>query len=52
MMRETLEALPRRGSRHVLVVPISFVSDLVETLYEIDIEHRQIAERAVEGNRL
>jgi ferrochelatase len=27
----------------VLVVPISFVSDHVETLHEIDIEHREQA---------
>jgi ferrochelatase len=46
MMCETLEALACTGSRHVLMVPISFVSDHVETLYEIDNEHRQIALRA------
>jgi ferrochelatase len=46
MMRETLEALARMGSQHVLMVPISFVSDHVETLFEIDIEHREIAERS------
>ena len=46
MMRETLETLGREGSRKVLMVPISFVSDHVETLFEINIEHREIAERA------
>jgi ferrochelatase len=44
-MAETLEGLAARGSRHVLVVPISFVSDHVETLHEIDIEYRQVAGR-------
>jgi ferrochelatase len=44
-MHETLEALAAAGSRHILVVPISFVSDHVETLHEIDIEYRQVAER-------
>lgn len=44
MMRETLEKLAAAGSQRVLMVPISFVSDHVETLYEIDIEHRKIAE--------
>jgi ferrochelatase len=29
--------------RRVVVVPISFVSDHVETLYEISIEHREQA---------
>jgi ferrochelatase len=46
MMRETLEGLARTGSKKVLMAPVSFVSDHVETLFEIDIEHRQIAERA------
>lgn len=46
MMRETLEECARRGSHRVLMVPISFVSDHVETLFEINIEHREIAERA------
>jgi ferrochelatase len=46
MMREMLERLAAEGSRRVLMVPISFVSDHVETLFEIDIEHREIAERA------
>jgi ferrochelatase len=44
-LRETLEALARGGAGQVLVVPVSFVSDHVETLYEIDLEHRKIAER-------
>jgi ferrochelatase len=53
MMRETLESLARGGSRSVLMVPISFVSDHVETLFEIDIEHREIAEKAgITGFRL
>lgn len=42
-MHETIERLASAGSRHVLVVPISFVSDHVETLHEIDIEHRKQA---------
>ncbi len=45
MMRETLEELASGGSRHVLIAPVSFVSDHVETLHEIDIEHREIALR-------
>jgi ferrochelatase len=42
-MHETVKNLAAAGSKHVLVVPISFVSDHVETLHEIDIEHRQQA---------
>ena len=39
MLRESAE----RGCRNVLMVPISFVSDHVETLYEIDILYRDQA---------
>jgi len=39
-MHATLIRLADEGSRRVLVIPISFVSDHVETLHEIDIEHR------------
>ncbi|MBI1791661.1 MAG: ferrochelatase [Acidobacteria bacterium] len=40
-MHETLKKLA--GARRLVVVPISFVSDHVETLHEIDIEHREQA---------
>lgn len=39
-MHATMKRLADQGSHHVLVVPVSFVSDHVETLHEIDIEHR------------
>jgi len=39
-----IAALARKGCANLLVVPISFVSDHVETLYEIDIQHRETAE--------
>jgi ferrochelatase len=42
-LREKLQELAAAGSANVLVVPISFVSDHVETLHEIDIEHREFA---------
>ena len=42
-MHETVKLLAEGGSKRVLVVPISFVSDHVETLHEIDIEHREQA---------
>ncbi len=40
---EVLRALAARGAKKVLVIPISFVSDHVETLCEIDIEARKLA---------
>lgn len=39
-MHATIKRLADQSRRHVLVVPVSFVSDHVETLHEIDIEHR------------
>ena len=44
-LHEALQTLASSGSERVLVVPISFVSDHVETLYEINIEARELAER-------
>jgi ferrochelatase len=42
---EVLHALAAPRAERVLVIPISFVSDHVETLNEIDIEARGLAER-------
>lgn len=40
---EMLEALAAEGCKNILMVPISFVSDHVETLYEIDMLYREVA---------
>ncbi|MCU1235499.1 MAG: ferrochelatase [Candidatus Solibacter sp.] len=42
-MHGTVQRLAAEQRKHLLVVPISFVSDHVETLHEIDIEHREQA---------
>ena len=42
-MHQTIRQLATEGRRRLLVAPISFVSDHVETLHEIDIEHREQA---------
>jgi len=44
-MHEMLQRLAAEGHKHLLVAPISFVSDHVETLHEIEIEHRRHALR-------
>ena len=44
-IHETLHEIALRGTERVLVVPIAFVSDHVETLHEINIEARELAER-------
>ena len=39
----TLERLPREGKKHLLVIPISFVTEHIETLHEVNIEAREHA---------
>ncbi len=43
---DALEELGGKGVKDLAVVPISFVSEHIETLQEIDIEYREIAEEA------
>jgi ferrochelatase len=43
---EEIERLAQRGIKQLVVVPISFVSEHIETLEEIDMEYREIAETA------
>ncbi|HEY9697107.1 MAG TPA: ferrochelatase [Trichocoleus sp.] len=43
---EAIEELAEKGVENLLVVPVSFVSEHIETLQEIDIEYREIAEEA------
>jgi ferrochelatase len=40
---DMLQKLAGNGCRNILMVPVSFVSDHVETLYEIDILYRRMA---------
>lgn len=42
-VESTIQKLSRAGHRQVLVAPIGFLCDHVETLYDIDIELRQLA---------
>lgn len=41
---EVMKRLAAQGHKSLLMVPISFVSDHIETLHEIDIEYREIAD--------
>ncbi len=43
---ERIEELGREGVREVLVIPLSFVGDHIETLYEIDILFADLARKA------
>jgi len=40
---ETISDLSEKGCKNLVVVPISFVSDHIETLYEIDILYKELA---------
>lgn len=42
-VESALESLHREGHRHVLVAPVGFICDHVETLFDIDIELKQLA---------
>lgn len=39
---KTIEGLCERGRKNILLVPIAFTSDHIETLYELDIEYSQV----------
>ncbi|XP_023608392.1 ferrochelatase, mitochondrial isoform X4 [Myotis lucifugus] len=39
---ETIRGLCERGWKNILLVPIAFTSDHIETLYELDIEYSQV----------
>ena len=43
---DALQELGEQGVKDLLVVPISFVSEHIETLQEIDIEYKELAEEA------
>lgn len=40
-----IEVLASKGKKHLLIIPISFVSDHVETSFELDIEYRHVADK-------
>jgi ferrochelatase len=42
---ETLKRFAKLGYKNILLVPISFVSDHIETLYEIDVLYKEMADR-------
>jgi ferrochelatase len=43
---DAIRALAREGARDVVVVPVGFVCDHVEVLYDLDVEARRVAEAA------
>jgi len=43
---DTIEALAGGGVKRMLIVPIAFASDHLETLFELGIEYRKLADKA------
>jgi ferrochelatase len=41
-----IKELSLKGKKHLLVIPISFVSDHVETAFELNIEYRHVADES------
>jgi ferrochelatase len=42
---DSVEGLAKRGHKDVCLIPIAFTSDHIETLYELDIEIQEEAEK-------
>lgn len=42
---DMIKSLADRDIRNLLIIPISFVSDHIETLFELDIEYRHVADK-------
>ena len=52
-VEEVMDGLAQKGVRKVVQVPIGFTADHIETLYDLDILHRQHAEqRGLEWHRV
>ncbi|GBE03446.1 ferrochelatase [bacterium BMS3Abin09] len=43
--KEIIIKLSKEGCKNLFIIPISFVSDHIETLYEIDIQYKALAEK-------
>ena len=44
---EVIKSLPKRGRKNLLLVPIAFTSDHIETLYELDHEYAEVLAQKV-----
>lgn len=43
---DKIKELSLKGKKHLLIIPISFVSDHVETAFELNIEYRHVADES------
>ncbi|XP_065063801.1 ferrochelatase, mitochondrial-like isoform X2 [Rhopilema esculentum] len=47
---ESIEGLVKNGRKNILLVPIAFTSDHIETLFELDIEYAEVLGKEVGAN--
>jgi len=43
---ESIQEMIKTGKKNLLLIPVSFVSDHIETLFELGVEYRHVAEEA------
>ncbi|OMH41345.1 ferrochelatase [Desulfurobacterium indicum] len=43
---ETIKKLGKENIRELIVFPVSFISEHIETLFELDVEYKEVAEKA------
>lgn len=48
---DVIKGLCERGKKNILLVPIAFTSDHIETLHELDIEYAQVLGEEVRKNK-
>ena len=45
---DAIQGYAKQGKKNLLVVPIAFVSDHIETLFELDLEYGEMAQKVIE----
>merc|ERR1711936_1539820 len=51
-MGNTIKALVKKGQKNLMLIPIAFVNDHIETLHELDIEYAQDIGKEVGAERI
>ena len=50
--QDTIKVLVKKGQKNLMLVPIAFVNDHIETLHELDIEYAQDIGKEVGAERI
>ena len=48
---DTIKALPKKGLKHMILVPVAFTNEHIETLHELDIEYADELAKEVSRTR-